>query len=257
MNKPKVILQVNASLDGRIAFTPNSTMFTPVDQSLQAFQTDPNDWKFFNEKVKSLHEVDFCLEGCNMLVSEVDELLPLPEYTENKDLLFHDYLPDKIVFREGRKTWTSVVDGKGRFRGAYKAYTDNPESYMVHLTSYGAPPEYLAFLQKEEIPYLLTGQEKVNLTEMFAKLYDILNVKCILTSSGGKLAGALIRENLLDEINILFNPTIYGGTNSPILFHSPDIYPPDILPNKLKHIESQVFDSGAIWVRYEVIKRQL
>lgn len=192
-----------------------------------------------------------------MLVSEVDELLPLPEYTEKKDLLFQDYLPDKIVFREGRKTWTSVVDGKGRFRGAYKAYTDNPESYMIHLTSYGAPPEYLAFLQKEEIPYLLTGQEKVDLTEMFAKLYDILNVKCILTSSGGKLAGALIRENLLDEINILFNPTIYGGTNSPILFHSPDIYPPNILPNKLKYIESQSFESGAIWVRYEVIKRRL
>ena len=253
MNKPKVILQVNASLDGRIAFTPNSTMFTPVDQSLQPFQTEPDDWKFFSEKVKSLHEVDFYLEGCNMLVSEVDELIPLPEYTGNKDLLFQDYLPDKIVFREGRKTWTSVVDGKGRFRGAYKAYTDNPESYMIHLTSYSAPLEYLAFLQREEIPYLVTGNEKVNLTGTFAKLYDILNVKCILTSSGGKLAGALIRENLLDEINILFNPTIYGGTNTPTLFRSPDISSPDILPNKLKHIESRVFDSGAIWGRYEVI----
>ena len=254
MNKPKVILQVNASLDGRITFTPNSTMFTPVDKSLQAFQTGPGDWNSFNGKVKSLHEIDFYLEGCNMLVSEIDELIPLPEFTGNKDSLFQDYLPDKIVFREGRKTWTSVIDGRGRFRGAYKAYTDNPDSYMIHLTSYSAPPEYLAFLQREEIPYLLTGNGKVNLTEMLAKLHSILNVKCILTSSGGKLAGALIRENLLDEINILFSPVIYGGTTTPALFSAPDILPPSILPNKLRYIHSEVFPGGAIWVRYEVLK---
>ncbi|HJV76790.1 MAG TPA: dihydrofolate reductase family protein [Paludibacter sp.] len=253
MNKPKVILQVTASLDGRISFIPNSTMFTPIDDSLKPFILRAEDWNYFNKKVKSLHDIDFYLEGSNMLVSETSKIEQLPEYTGCKELLYQDYLPDNIVFREGRKTWTSVVDGRGRFRNGYKAYKDNPESYMIHLTSYSAPPEYLAFLQKEEIPYLITGKDKVDLTESFDKLYNILNVRCILTSSGGKLSGALIRENLLDEINILFQPTINGGFQTPVLFNSPDIEPPKILPSKLKYIESHVFDSGAIWVRYEVI----
>lgn len=255
MKRPKVVLQVNASLDGRIAFTPHSTMFTPVHASLQPYQTNFNDWTSFNSQVKSLHEADFIMEGCNMLVSEIDELLPLPEYSGDTELLYRDYLPEHIVNRQGRKTWTSVVDGRGRFRAAYKAYTDNPESYMIHLTSFGAPPEYLAFLQREEIPYLLAGAEKVDLAEIFAMLHSHLNVKCILTSSGGKLAGALIRANLLDEVNILFNPTIYGGETTSTLFCSPDINPPLVLPSGLKYLESKVFDSGAVWVRYEVIKK--
>lgn len=255
MKRPKVVLQVTSSIDGRISFTPGSTMFTPLHESLKPFQTETNnrDWKFFHESIRSLHQFDFFLEGCNMLVSETESVRPLPQYSGNKETLYRDYLPEAVVNRKGRKTWTSVVDGMGRFRNAYKAFTDNPDSYMIHLTSYNAPPEYLAFLQKEEIPYLLTGNDKVDLTAMFDKLYRVLNVRTILTSSGGKLAGALIRENLLDEINILFNPVVYGGSNNPVLFSSPDINPPFILPNKLKYISSHVFESGSIWMRYEVI----
>jgi len=228
-------------------------MFTPVHDSLKPFETKAADWKFFKDKVKSLHEIDFYLEGSNMLISEKSDPVPLPEYTGDRELLYRDYLPESIVQREGRKTWTSVVDGQGRFRNGYKAYKDDPETYMIHLTSQSAPPAYLAFLQKEEIPYLISGQKKVNLPEILDKLYNILKVKCILTTSGGKLAGALIRGNMLDEINILWNPVINGGRQTPVLFHSPDLEPPGILPNPLKYIESQVLESGAIWVRYEVI----
>jgi len=254
MNKPKVILFVSASLDGRISFTPNSTMFTAIDDSLKPFILADEEWKFIHTKIKTLHNVDYYLEGSNMLVSENSKLKELSEYKGSHELLYKDYLPDNIVFRKGRKTWTSVVDGRGRFRNAYKAYSDDPESYIIHLTSNDVAPEYLAFLQKEEIPYIISGHEKVNLSESFDKLYNLLKVRCILTTSGGKLSGALIRENLLDEVNILFNPLIYGGFQTPVLFNSPDIDPPKILPNKLKYIESHVFDSGAMWVRYGVIK---
>jgi riboflavin biosynthesis pyrimidine reductase len=254
MNRPKVILQVTSSIDGRISFMPNSTMFSPVDDSLKPFTLSDEDWKYFDGKVKSLHEIDFYLEGSNMLISEIDKIKELPEYSGDKELLYQDYLPERIINLEGRRTWTSVVDGRGRFRNGYKAYHDNPETYMIHLTSYNAPPEYLAFLQREEIPYLITGKEKVNLIEALDKLYNILKVRCILTTSGGRLAGALIRDNLIDEINILFSPSVYGGIQTPILFNSPNIEPPKILPNRLKYIESHVFASGAIWVRYEVLK---
>ncbi|MBK9935954.1 MAG: dihydrofolate reductase family protein [Cytophagaceae bacterium] len=254
MSRPKVILQVTASIDGRISLMPNTTMFSPIDESLKPFTISDKDWKYFDEKVKSLHKIDCYLEGSNMLVAENDKLRELPEFPGDTKNLYKDYLPESIVRREGRSTWTSVVDGRGRFRNGYKAYQDNPESYMLHLTSHSAPAEYLAFLQREEIPYLVSGKEKVDLVEAFNKLYKVLNVRCILTSSGGKFAGALIRENLLDEINILFNPAVYGGFQTPTLFNSPDINPPHILPNQLRYIESLVLESGCIWLRYEVIK---
>lgn len=252
MNRPKVILQVTSSLDGRISFTANSTMFTAINDSLKPFALNEEDWKYFDAKVKSLHEIDFYLEGSGMLISELDKIKELPKFTGDKDALHQDYLPEEIVKRKGRKTWTSVVDGRGRFRNGYKAYYDNPETYMIHLTSHKAPDDYLAFLQNEKIPYLITGNERVDLAESLRKLYSELNVKCILTTSGGKLAGALIRENLLDEVNILFSPAIYGGVNTPTLFSSPDIDAQKILPNRLRYLESMVLDSGSIWVRYEV-----
>ncbi|MDD3051001.1 MAG: dihydrofolate reductase family protein [Candidatus Cloacimonetes bacterium] len=256
MNRPKVILYVSSSIDGRISFNSNDTMFTPIHASLQSFQTktDSDNWKFLNEKINSLHKVDLYLEGSNMLVAETDKIRSLPEYSGDKESLYQDFLPEHIVNRKGRTTWTSVVDGKGRFRNAYKAYTDNPETYMIHLTSYSAPPEYLAFLQREDIPYLLAGENRVDLEKILGKLHDLLNVRTILTTSGGKLSGALIRGNLLDEINILFNPMIYGGESAPLLFKSPDINPPCVLPNKMRLISSQIFANGAIWVRYEVMK---
>lgn len=253
MKRPKVVLQVASSLDGRIAYMPYTTIFSDTDESLLPFAIPEKEWNFFKEKVETTHNPDMFLEGSNMLVAENEKLKPLPRYSGSTNPLYCDYLPEHIINREGRSRWTSLVDGKGRFRNAYKAYTDDPSSYIIHLTSHSAPAEYLSFLRKEEIPYLITGKERVNLKEAFEKLYTELNVKCILTTSGGKLSGALIRENLLDELNILFCPFVYGGTNTPVLFRSPDLAPPHILPNKLKYIESHLLESGAIWVRYEVL----
>ncbi|WP_145326984.1 hypothetical protein [Sphingobacterium siyangense] len=36
---------------------------------------------------------------------------------------------------------------------------------IIHLTSHSASAEYLSFLRKEEIPYLITGKERVSLKE--------------------------------------------------------------------------------------------
>jgi hypothetical protein len=63
MNQPKVILQVTSSIDGRISFMPNSTMFSPIDDLLKPFILKDEDWKYFDRQVKSLHDVDFYLEG--------------------------------------------------------------------------------------------------------------------------------------------------------------------------------------------------
>ena len=84
-------------------------------------------------------------------------------------------------------------------------------------------------------------------------MYNKLNIKSIMISSAGKLSGALLRDDLIDGINILFNPFIIGGFKTPILFASTELNPPKILPTKLTLISSKVNDNGSIWVRYRVI----
>lgn len=254
MTRPKVVLYVGASVDGRITMAPNSTMFDAYKQpELYAMLFSWEEWEAFRKEVLALHQPDMYLEGSNMLIAEDQEPTELPGFEGNAEELYRDYLPEDIMNRPGRTSWTAVVDGRGRFRNGYTADCDDPATYMVHLTSETAPPEYLAFLKSLNIPYLIEGKERVDLPAMLAKLKTKLGVNTIATSSGGKLSGALIRSGLLDEINILVSPLVIGGYEIPSLFDSPEPRWPDLLPNKLRLVSVKTLPGDKIWLRYEVI----
>ena len=253
MSRPQVVLYVSASLDSRITMGSNTTMFDTYKQpELYAMFLGKEDWESFTHAVKELYTPDMFLEGSNMLVAETDPLTELPPYQGDPALLYEDFLPPDILHRPTRKTWTAVVDGRGRFRNGYTAECDDPETYMIHLTSEAAPPEYLAFLRERHIPYLIQGQERVDLPLMLEKVKQKLGVTTIATSSGGKLSGALIRSNLLDEINILLNPIVIGGFTIPTLFASPEPVWPTVLPNQLKLLEVKTMPNERLWLRYKV-----
>ncbi|MEF3694147.1 MAG: dihydrofolate reductase family protein, partial [Candidatus Cloacimonadota bacterium] len=253
MNRPKVVLYVGASVDGRISLGTNTTMFDIYKQpELYAMLFQPGEWESFSQQIRELYTPDMFLEGCNMLVAENAALTELPAYEGDPAELHQDFLPEEILHRPGRKTWTSVVDGRGRFRNGYTAECDDPETYMIHLTSEAAPPDYLAFLQERNLPYLIEGKERVDLPTMLQKVHSKLGVQTIATSSGGKLSGALIRAGLLDEINILLSPVVIGGYTIPSLFDSPEPVWPDILPAKLQLIEMKNFVNDKMWLRYRV-----
>ncbi len=254
MTRPKVVLYVGASVDGRITMAPNSTMFDTYKQpELYEMLFKREEWESFTKVIFDIYKPNMFLEGSNMVVAENDELAELPQFNGEIETLYQDYLPDDILNRPGRKTWTSVVDGRGRFRNGYTADCDDPETYMVHLTTKTAPPEYLAFLHQRNIPYLIEGKNRVDLPKMFEKVKTKLNVNTIATSSGGKLSGALIRSSLLDEINILLSPVVIGGYSIPTLFASPEPQWPTIKPNKLQLMEVQNLVNDKLWLRYRVI----
>ena len=254
MDRPKVVLYVGASVDGRITLGPHTTMFDAFKQpELYEMLFTREEWERFTQAVFTLHEPDMFLEGSNMLVAENEPLADLPQYEGKPDGLYQDFLPDAIIHRPGRKTWTAVVDGRGRFRNGYTADGDDPETYMVHLTSETAPPEYLAFLRQRGIPYLIEGRDRVDLPKMFAKVQTKLGVKTIATSSGGRLSGALIRASLLDEINILLSPVVIGGYSIPTLFASPEPVWPTLLPNQLRLLEVRSLPNDKLWLRYKTL----
>ncbi|KKK44994.1 hypothetical protein LCGC14_1162970 [marine sediment metagenome] len=258
MGRPKIYVYVTASLDGRISLAPNLTLSNAdkiniIIKKYPRFCNLFGDWKAFEDEIKEIYKPDTFMEGSNMVMFEGQEIERLPKYNEYSEDLFQDYLPIEIVKHPKRKFWLAIVDGKGRIRYGYKGNEDNEQSHILHLVSHNVAPEYLVFLQKCRIPYLISGKERVDLKKILSKMYHKLNIKNILTTSAGKLSGALIREDLIDEIIVLINPVIIGGFKTPILFASPELNPPTILPSKLKLISSKVNDDGSILVRYKVI----
>ena len=65
-----------------------------------------------------------------------------------------------------------------------------------------------------------------------------LGVTSVLSTAGGKLNGVLLKEGLVDEINIEFLPAILGGSRTPSLFTMPALKQ-DEWPVKLELISIQ------------------
>jgi len=78
-----------------------------------------------------------------------------------------------------------------------------------------------------------------------------LGVDCLVASVGGKLSGALLRAGLVDEVNLIIKPLIYGGWETPSLFDCEDLKPGE-QPARLKLITSTVDNNAHVWLRYKV-----
>ncbi len=248
MERPYVILGVSASLDGRISLGPGRTLMD-LDQRDDVLGTR-EEWEDFYGKLNDRHHPEVWMEGSGMLVKEGAELRELEPFKGDAKVLYEDFLPPDILNKPGRTGWLVAVDGRGRLRSGYTGEEDKP---MLHLASHSVPPEYLWFLREKGIPYLLAGEERVDLELALKKMKEKLGAKNVLTSSGGKLAGALLKKGLLDEVYIRFNPVVIGGFETPVLFASPDLGE-DEWPVFLQHMDTKVCWDGHIFTRFKVVR---
>ena len=256
MNRPRVVVHAVASLDGRLSLGPGRTGFEDVgDERWQAILGSNETPDEAARRLEVLHKPQVFLEGSGSFVRQGDDLKPLPPFEGDPKVLYQDYLPDAVVHRSGHLGWFAAVDGRGRLRGGVKEFEGWEGWHVLHLVSCGVPPEYLAHLQREEIPYLMAGEQRVDLKRVMEKLKTKLGVECIVSTAGGKLNGTLLRAGLVDEINVEFLPAVIGGFETPSLFDSPALKP-DQWPTWLELISAQVRAEGRVWLRYEVVQEQ-
>jgi riboflavin biosynthesis pyrimidine reductase len=209
------------------------------------------------EQLKFIHKPEVCLEGSGSLVSADEKPEPLPPFEGDPKSFYQDFLPDDVVHRPDHMGWYAFVDSRGRVRGWIKEGDVFGENWVgwhtLVLVAHHTPPEYLDYLKRENIPYLVAGEKRVDLRLVIEKLKSKLGVTCVMSLAGGKLNGALLRAGLVDEINIEFFPAVIGGFDTPSLFDSPALKP-DEWPTRLKLISCQVQAGGRVWLRYQVVR---
>jgi len=244
---PRIIVHQIASLDGKLTTAPDVLLLSG-DERWQAVAAG-GDKAYHN--ARSLYDPGAVLEGSGSFVLEGAPLGPLPPVEAGN--LYEDYLPAAVTQIEGRR-WFTVVDGRGRVRWTYKEFPDQEWAgwHLLVLVHHSTPLEYLAYLRREQIPYLVVGMDQVDLVGAFAKMHRQLGVDCILSTAGGRLNGALLRLGLVDEINISFFPAIIGGRGTPALFDAPPLEA-NQLPTRLKLICVESQPNGWIDLRYEVL----
>lgn len=250
MTRPKVVIYGDTSVDGRLTISPEVLLlFGDKRWSAVAGKSD------VYERLLQIHRPQAILEGSNSFVSGDSGAYPFPPHEGDSSRLYEDYLPREVMSKKW-KGFFCVTDSRGRVGWTYTGEPgkEAPGSEGWHLLVFvtsRTPPGYLAFLERENVPYLIAGEEKVDLHLALEKLAS-LGVTCVISTSPGRLGGALLRQGLADEINIDFFPAIIGGFKTPSLFMSPELGENE-MPTRLNLIFSEV-KNGRVWLRYEVVR---
>lgn len=140
-----------------------------------------------------------------------------------------------------------VVDSRGRIRWSYKG--DNTVRLLV-LVCRSTPPAYLAYLRREEIPYLIAGSGRVDLPLALSSLQVQLSASCVISEAGGGLNGALLRAGLVDELHLVLLPALIGGRETPTTFDGTPLRPGDGA-HRLRLLTVRTSQDGAVWLHYE------
>ena len=217
---PRVITHNLVSVDGRVAISPGIALIS--DHRWPTSTESPY------ADVARRHHPQVLLEGSGSLVPEGEDPPDFPAPTVAAAALRADHMPERAKTRATRG-WFTVVDSRGRVRWQFKEFPGEEWKgwHLLVLVSSSTPLAYLEFLQREEIPYLVVGESRVDLPTAMEALRDRLGVTTVVSTAGARLNGALLRSGVVDEIEIEVVPIAVGGTTTPTMFTAPDLGPDD------------------------------
>jgi 2,5-diamino-6-(ribosylamino)-4(3H)-pyrimidinone 5'-phosphate reductase len=83
-----------------------------------------------------------------------------------------------------------------------------------------APQERLRSLSSTQSEVMACGKERVDLTELFSRLFD-RGVKRLMVEGGATLNWSLLKLGLVDELYVYMGAMLIGGVNAPTLVDGP------------------------------------
>lgn len=245
---PRVIVSNVASMDGRLTLAPGVNLMAGDERwtAMMGDLADPYAW------VRATHEPQVLLEGSGSLLNPVNAAVqdaepgPAPEGDH--------FLPDDVVGVPGRR-WFALVDGVGRVDLQFTEWPDPAWAgwHSLVLTSRAAPAAHLQILRQRGIPYLVVGERRVALGRALELLRERLGVETVVCTGGGRLGGALLRQDLVDEIDVELLPWAVGGRGTPMLFDAAPLAPEE-WPTRLELLSCDVVSQGRVRLRYRVVR---
>ncbi|MDD3717978.1 MAG: RibD family protein [Actinomycetota bacterium] len=145
----------------------------------------------------------------------------------------------------------AVPDSRGRIRVWHLLRQEQYWRDAVALVSSSTPRDYLDYLERLRVDYIVAGDDHVDMRAALEELNARYGVKVVRADCGGTLNGVLLREGLVDEVSLLISPSLVGGTEVRSIFIAPELEAArgviDLSLRRMERLEGDV-----VWLLYQV-----
>jgi 2,5-diamino-6-(ribosylamino)-4(3H)-pyrimidinone 5'-phosphate reductase len=222
VNRPTVIMNCMASVDGRITTAPGVNV-----EEWTALGLDGG----ANEACHKLYdEMD-----CDGMISGSETFLVWGSHQVKLEQPV--YWPRKLKGFIG-------FDGRGRIDWAY---TDG----LIVVTREDVDPSYIEQLRRKNARFIQAGRgEHIDLHRALEALWEI-GFRRLGLAGGGGINGAFLRAGLIDEVSVVIAPLVIGGRTTPTLFDAPALASIQQAA-RVELVGGRPVGEGAYWLDYSV-----
>ena len=140
---------------------------------------------------------------------------------------------------EGKALGNYIIsmDPKGElaFKDAVIRRAGRPDAHVVEVLTRQASPDYLAYLRRQGISYLIAGNQQLDCTLLTDKLNRLL----------------FLQAGLLDEISLVIAPVAEGDCTAASVFARAPFLPKS-KPVSFRLAQAKPLDGSALWLRYRL-----
>lgn len=235
---PEVVLTTSTSVDGRITLGRDQLLLDPQVGARWSTMTVPGAFEIRHAQI----DAQAVLEGSGSFVGPDAVAPPWPRPTLGDDLLWQDHLPSRA------SRWFVVADSRGRVDWTF---TGDADLKLHVLVCRSTPPGYLQRLRDLEVGYFVVGDERVDLRSALARMRSDLGATRVIADSGGTLNASLLRQGLVDVVDVVTLPGLVGGAGTPTMMDGAALLS-DEQPLRLSLIDVHV-EGDAVRTRYRLL----
>lgn len=151
--------------------------------------------------------------------------------------------------RRGRRV-AVAVDPQGRL---HYGTDEIAGDHIVAVLGEAVSDAYLAELREDGVSYVFAGRDGHDLPQAMCALGSDFGLKTLLLEGGGRINGAFLKRQLIDEISMLVYPGIDGLAGVPSIVDyagGPDEKP--AAGRALRHLATETLEGGMVWMRYRL-----
>lgn len=225
MMRPTIICYMMTSLDGRI----DCAMTEQLEGTKEYYQI--------------LQELDLPTTVSGRTTAELEMALPGRFEARNSE----PYGKEGFSKKTDAPGYEVVVDTKGKLLWEKERNTEKPH---LIITSSQISQAYLAYLDQQNISWIVSGKEHTDLQRAVEILGEKFGVKRMGVVGGPTINTAFLEAGLLDEVDLLIGPGIDGRGDMPSVFEGRK----EARPLPLKLIKVKSCQDGAVFLQYKVEK---